>query len=261
MTDVATHEKTNLEQQCVAINAASLAKLRQCEINYYAAREQGYDVDVQEWGADCMSIKASSEVAVSSGKNTLVTGYKGLLGNMITFGFYDCGVKEEVAEVADRQHHRRKCTRVMGEERKIMYKKRDCKKMRTPRNNVKRKLGNICRELGVYDGWSSACIYAQSETGGREQHNMNEKKKEARGYDEKGMMLHGGSCIIGAWMNEGSRIEKVREEKRNRTAHIAILIRTHVACSVQEPRHGWQGIYARNCAGLAGKNEHWVNTL
>jgi hypothetical protein len=30
---------------------------------------------------------------------------------------------------------------------------------------------------------------------------------------------------------------------------------------VQEPRHGWQGIYARNCAGLAGKNEHWVNTL
>jgi hypothetical protein len=83
MTDVATREKPNLEQQCVAINAAILAKLRQCEINYYAAREQGYDVDVQEWSADCMSIKASSEVAVSSGKNILVTGYKGLLRNMV----------------------------------------------------------------------------------------------------------------------------------------------------------------------------------
>jgi hypothetical protein len=52
-----------------------MAKLRQCEINYYAAREQGYDVDVQEWSADCMSIKASSEGAASSGKNTLVTVY------------------------------------------------------------------------------------------------------------------------------------------------------------------------------------------
>jgi hypothetical protein len=33
--------EANLEQQCVVINAVTLAKLSQCEINYYAAREQG----------------------------------------------------------------------------------------------------------------------------------------------------------------------------------------------------------------------------
>ncbi|KAJ7224905.1 hypothetical protein C8J57DRAFT_1253148 [Mycena rebaudengoi] len=128
MTDIATREKPNLEQQRVTINAASLA-------NY----DNGYDVDVQEWSADCMSIKASSEGAASSGKNTLapsgIRRCRELAKDavQITFGFYYCGMKEEVAKVGDRQHPRRntdrKGTCVMGEEREIMYKERDCKKI------------------------------------------------------------------------------------------------------------------------------------
>ncbi|KAJ7216121.1 hypothetical protein C8J57DRAFT_1255368 [Mycena rebaudengoi] len=109
MTDIATREKPNLEQQRVTINAASWQIMTM----------------VMMW-----MFKNGAQIAPSGIRRCRELAKDAV---QITFGFYYCGMKEEVAKVGDRQHRRRNRDRrgtcVMGEEREIMYKERDCKKI------------------------------------------------------------------------------------------------------------------------------------